>query len=174
MAGEGRRRQRLFFALWPDAGVRDALAELAARLPARTVAPDNLHITLAFVGLRTAEERDCMERAAAAVEEASFSLVLDYLGAFPKNQAQWVGTQHTPGALKRLVDALGTALLPCGVERETRRFTPHVTLARHVKNPIFQSIDEPIEWKIGEFVLAQSLQDDAGVYYKIISRWALG
>ena len=47
-------KQRLFFALWPDASTADALATLAQQVAAesggRPTAPGNVHVTLAFLG----------------------------------------------------------------------------------------------------------------------------
>jgi 2'-5' RNA ligase len=50
MIGESRR---IFFALWPDNGVRSRLEQLAAMLPpgrGRAHAAEDLHLTLAFIG----------------------------------------------------------------------------------------------------------------------------
>lgn len=167
-------RQRLFFALWPDPAVRDALAELARRLSDNPVRMDNLHLTLAFLGERTAVERTCAEQAAATLAGEPFRLSLDYIGAFPRPRLQWVGTQHCPEALTRLMNGLWGALVPCGIAREERRFVPHVTLARHIIKPVFQILEKTIEWDIEELVLAESRQEKTGTHYEIISRWPLG
>jgi hypothetical protein len=46
--------QRLFFALWPDASMAEALATLAQQVAAesggRPTAPGHVHVTLAFLG----------------------------------------------------------------------------------------------------------------------------
>ena len=53
----GESAQRLFFALWPDPAVRAALAGVTARLPlprGRLTPPQNLHVTLVFLGAAAA------------------------------------------------------------------------------------------------------------------------
>ena len=43
---------RLFYALWPDAAARAALAAWQASLGGAPTRPDKLHLTLAFLGRR--------------------------------------------------------------------------------------------------------------------------
>ncbi len=166
--------QRLFFALWPDAEVRAALAELAGRLSEHPVKKANLHLTLAFLGSRTPDERACVEQAAGTLSAAAFRLSFDYVDAFPRPRLQWVGMQHCPEALTHLAGDLWDVLVPCGVRREERPFVPHVTLARSTKQHVFQILEKPIEWDVEDLVLADSRQEDTGAHYEIISRWPLG
>ena len=43
---------RLFYALWPDQATRAALMRLQSGLAGRRIAPGNLHLTLAFLGMQ--------------------------------------------------------------------------------------------------------------------------
>jgi 2'-5' RNA ligase len=58
---------RMFFALWPDAAARAALAGLAAEVVrgggGRAPAAANLHLTLAFVGAVAPERREALHAA---------------------------------------------------------------------------------------------------------------
>ena len=76
--------QRLFFALWPDVGCREALAKLARRLlrrhPGKAVPAENYHITLNFLGSVTPPSRACAERVADSISVSPFALSFDHAG----------------------------------------------------------------------------------------------
>ena len=63
------KNQRLFFALWPSLELSHELYSVAGRVlegDGRRVPPENIHLTLAFLGSVKASFRQCAERAAAA------------------------------------------------------------------------------------------------------------
>lgn len=169
-------RQRLFFALWPGGEVREALAAAAqqhARRNGRAVVPENLHITLAFVGGVTAAQRACMEAAAAGVLAAPFAVTLDRVGFWQRPKILWAGASVVPPALLELVRALNTALIPCGYQPETRSFQVHVTLARRAHRPPEVREIPPIVWPAEAFCLVESVAGEHGSEYRVIGRWPL-
>ena len=126
---------RLFIALDLPPDVRTALSAWAGQAvpPAvRRVPADNLHITLAFLGARSAA--DC---AAAGALLPALARPLEELRTA---DALWLPPRR-PGVLSialqaddglttlhgELVDALGSAI---GFQAERRRFRPHVTVGR--------------------------------------------
>lgn len=163
--------RRLFFALWPDAEVRQRLAQTAQHWTRQPVPEANLHMTLAFLGACSAQQQDCLGNAAGTVLGAPFELQLNYLGNW--SRTQWLGTSHIPAALLQLVDHLRQALEPCAVKIEKRHFVPHVTLSRKEKNPQTQAGLEAIPWRVDSFVLAESLSTPDGVRYAVLRRWPL-
>ncbi len=165
-------RRRLFFALWPDAGVRQQLAAAARHWTRYPVAAANLHMTLQFLGARTAAEMACCCEAAGQLQGEAFELQLDYLGGWTKPRVQWLGTSHIPPALLQLVEQLQAALLPCGIAAAPRRYVPHVTLSRKEKNPRIQAGLTPVCWQVRDFVLAESVSTPQGVRYDVLQRWA--
>jgi 2'-5' RNA ligase len=165
--------QRLFFALWPDNGVRRRLAELARQCSRRPVPEGNLHMTLLFLGERSRQERDCFSAAAGGVEGERFTLALDFLGGRARSHIQWLGSSDTPQALLALLRELVGVLQPCGFEPEKRRFLPHVTLSRKVKIPRFRAGLEPLLWPVDAFVLVESVPEPEGVRYQVLERWPL-
>ena len=135
---------RLFVALDLPRSLRERLSWMAGGLPgARWVAPENYHVTLRFIG----EEVDV---ALAALRAPGFTLQLAGIGTHAKGgkvNALWVGVERTP-QLDHLQTKIETALQRAGLERERRRFTPHVTLAR------LDGIPEP---KIAAWVAGHNL-----------------
>lgn len=100
-----------------------------------TQPPENLHITLKFLG-ETGE--DFARRAETALTAAlagvpGFAVSLAGLGVFPPVGAPrvlWIGIQEGERALAELAARIEDALAKAGFSREKRRYEPHVTLAR--------------------------------------------
>ncbi|MEF8792056.1 MAG: RNA 2',3'-cyclic phosphodiesterase [Thiohalorhabdus sp.] len=172
------QRQRLFFALWPDAEIQGALAEHACqaldRRRARRLPAENLHITLAFLGEVDADTRACAEATAAGLSGEPFGLSIDRLGYWPQKNLLWAGPSTTPSALERLAADLGEALASdCGFEREQRAFKAHLTLARKVPKMPPRIAIEPVDWPVERFVLVASETGPQGATYTIVGEWPL-
>ncbi len=168
--------QRLFFSLWPEPPVRAALAGLRADLPrrrGRPVHPDDLHVTLAFLGSVAAERRPCVERAADAVRAPGFDLVLDRLGCWRRSGVLWAGAAVVPESLSGLAAELQRRLRDCGFEPERRPFAAHLTLKRHAAWSAQRDI-EPIAWPVQAFVLVASRLGGPAPRYQVLRRWPLG
>jgi 2'-5' RNA ligase len=136
--------RRLFVAAWlPDAAAREAAGVLrrlradAGVADVKWVSPENLHVTLRFLGDveedRVPAVRDCVERAAAGV--LPFRLRLAGVGAFPPRGAPrvlWIGIADGAKELARLASRTEKQLLDRGLigAPETRPFRAHVTLGR--------------------------------------------
>jgi len=173
---ERESKQRLFFALWPDGEVRESMdtrARLHARHNGHAVVPENLHITLAFVGGVSAEQRACMEAAAATIVAPTFTVNFDRLGFWPRPRILWAGASVMPPELTDLVAALNSALTPCGYQPETRPFQAHVTLARKAQRPPEIVTIPPIVWPVDAFCLVESVTGERGSEYRVIGRWPL-
>jgi 2'-5' RNA ligase len=100
-------------------------------------APDNLHVTVKFLGgvdeARLPEVRAALARAATV---AAFEATVRGLGAFPsaaRARVLWAGAPGSP-AFVRLAEDVDRALAALGFVPEARGFTPHVTLGR-VREP---------------------------------------
>ena len=168
---------RIFFALWPDAGLRQRLSRTARMMtvesPGRRVPDHNLHLTLHFVGNVFFDELDCLQRAARQLVAPRFELAVDYHGYFPKPRVAWLGCSEVPEVLHTLHRQIGEYLQPCGYHPEKRRYSPHVTIARKIKTaPTMQSF-EPLRWKVDNFVLIESRAVDDGVRYEVIETYPL-
>jgi 2'-5' RNA ligase len=169
------RGARLFFALWPDAAARAGLAawsrELCALCGGRALQPQDLHLTLAFLGSVDAERIGAIERAAAEVTSRAATLVLDSPGYWKHNRIVWAGASRPPPELESLVADLRGALARAGVPFDAKRFVSHVTLLRDARDlPAIPEL-EPISWEARGFMLAGSSQRPGGGRYEILRSW---
>lgn len=118
--------------------------------PLKWTKPENLHITLKFIGDVSPKHYAQIET---LFDEADFNmdgleLTATGCGQFGRGGALnilWVGIEKDEKVLDmfaRIEDALEKAQIP----RETRPFKPHITVARNKKNfnfkPVFNLIDE--------------------------------
>lgn len=128
---------RLFIAipLPPDLAAR-AAEILPTTLPAlRRVKPENLHVTLAFLG-QTPDER-LGEVTAAATEGAAsvgpFTLVFAGAGRFPEGgriRVVWLAIAEGAPSILELGAGVCAGLRSRGLRFDDRPIAPHLTLAR--------------------------------------------
>jgi 2'-5' RNA ligase len=131
---------RSFVAVPLPEGVRMRLAAVADELRPRAsglawVRPENLHLTLRFLGEldpgALARAREAVATAATAV--ARFTVEVGGLGGFPPGcppRVVWAGVLAGSEELRGLYAALEAQLVARGIPAEGRAFHPHVTLAR--------------------------------------------
>jgi 2'-5' RNA ligase len=169
--------QRLFFALWPDSKVRSALARLGGSIQGhggRPVHPEDIHLTLVFLGGVTGDRFGCVTEAAGGVIAPAFDLSLDRVGYWPRPRVLWCGCHPAPEPLLGLVDGLEQPLRTCGFRPEQRPYQVHLTLARKAHRVAGFELEHPIAWSISEFVLAGSEPGGPPPRYRILRRWPLG
>jgi len=129
---------RLFIATRPH-GAEKALAETIALLRdsvrGRFVAPDSLHVTLAFLGDVPAARADDAAEAladACACVPGPFDVQLDGLGSFgkPSRATLWQGLRDD-GELAALAKAVRSELDVRGLPYDAKKFRAHITLMRN-------------------------------------------
>ena len=128
---------RLFVALDLPRSLRTRLSALAGGLQgARWSPPENLHVTLRFIGEVTRDQAEEADAALASVRAPSFLLSLAGVGTFSRGGGKgdratslWAGVERCP-ELAALQAKVESRLQRAGFAPERRRFTPHVTLAR--------------------------------------------
>ncbi len=99
------------------------------------VKPGNLHLTLKFLGSTrpSQAERLLASLAHKAMKLSPFEIALGGLGAFPtprRPRIIWVGVSEGAGSLEDLAAKVDGAAAKAGFSRESRRFSPHLTLGR--------------------------------------------
>jgi 2'-5' RNA ligase len=131
---------RLFLAVPPPAGLAARLAALAGELEAsawslRFSAPEDLHLTLHFLGPTPARLVDDFRRELGALCHArrAFDLPAGGLGCFPDEsnpRVLWAGVCDPQGRLRDLFEASRRALNAHRPTPLPAEYRPHVTLAR--------------------------------------------
>lgn len=164
--------RRLFFALWPDEGIRAAIVarrECLGRVSRRRVPDHNLHLTLLFLGDQPADRVGAIETAVNSVSAAACTLRLDRIGWFPRARVAWLGGD-APAPLSELVDDLKSAMSALDLSFDDRPFRPHVTLFRQVTQRPPCPDFEPLDWPVSEFALIESI---SGQPYQVLRKWWL-
>ena len=145
---------RLFIAVELPASVRQRLADVADELRGmglerlRWVRPENIHITLKFLGETPAERQPQIEDALRAAAEgvAPIELTLGELGKFGGRQnprVLWVDVRGDVDALKALHKRVDARIAALGFPGDERPFAAHLTLAR-VPQDLSKKIARPL------------------------------
>jgi 2'-5' RNA ligase len=177
---------RLFVALEIPAAVRDNLATLIRDLRTadpkpRWVRPENLHVTLKFIGEAPPDKLDAIRGALSAVRsEQPVELHFRGLGFFPNEEhprVLWANMEASPN-VKSLAGDVDCALEILGFPGEQRPFTPHLTLARFPSPRILDKLLTSIQKNNGvefgslrsnEFHLIESKLKPSGAEYERIA-----
>lgn len=174
----GRDPARLFFALWPDDDVRARLAALTGRLHAprggHRMRPENLHLTLVFLGEVPRARLPELLAVGAAVAGEGFLLDLDRIDCWRHNRVAFAAPSAPPQALLALVAALERDLTRAGFDFDRRAYKPHVTLLRQADCAETDTAPEPVSWLARDFVLVESTPRGPGSGYDRLARFPLG
>lgn len=150
---------------------------------ARWVHPQDLHLTLQFLGDVARERIDRIAQAIgqAAAGAAPFSLHFQGLGVFGKPSAPsvlWAGVQGEVEKLGQLQRRIEDAMETLGFAAENRPYKPHLTLARKFTGPAgshAQMLDVALPdewrtpWRVEEAVLYRSRLGSRPMYERIAS-----
>ncbi|MDD5459531.1 MAG: RNA 2',3'-cyclic phosphodiesterase [Phycisphaerae bacterium] len=150
------------------------------------VEPQNLHLTLKFIGY--VKDQNCVnicrvvENVCGRYEQ--FELDVEKVGTFGGKSARvlWVGVKNESGVLGKLQNELEAALAELGYQPEAREFTGHLTLAR-VKNYEAgrKAIELAEEYKnmefgrtrIDEVKIFESTLTKVGPVYNVLAKYVL-
>jgi 2'-5' RNA ligase len=180
-------------ALEPPDAVRRRLAALAVELrraagraaeDVRWVVPENVHLTLQFLGAVPEERVADVEAAVRAIAGQARPLALEVkgVGGFPnarRPRVVWAGLQGDTEALAALVRDLGRRLAPLGFPPEERPFSAHLTLGRArdargapgLGGALAHAAEAaPAPWRAVEVVLIESHLSPRGPRYEAIAR----
>ena len=187
--------KRLFIAIDPEPALLDTIFRLTSTMKreypvkgVRYTAPQNLHLTLHFLG--DTDERlvpDLMNNLNKVCQNFSeFDLELTNLGAFPSQHNPriiWLGVQNPKPVTelaKAIIQDIGMVTEP-----EKAQFSPHLTLgrvadaARGTSNETFSKLFAKLgnvkvgATRIREVLLYQSDLKPGGPVYTVLSRHAL-
>lgn len=170
---------RVFFALWPSEAEREALAAWQSPLRklcgGRAMRAETLHNTLVFLGELPQAKLEALSLAAREVRGESFELPFDHAHYWGHNHIVHAAPHATPPQLAQLVLQLEQSLTRHRFRFDRRAYKPHVTLLRNARwndRPLQEM--ERVVWRVGDFVLVQSMQDERGANYRVLERFELG
>jgi RNA 2',3'-cyclic 3'-phosphodiesterase len=174
---------RAFVAVFPPSEVREALLSAARELPVagavRWIRPDNVHLTLKFLGDVPKEE--LLDQVAGSIEvvcgrHEPFEAGPSAFGAFPsarRARILWAGIAEGSDRLRALAEDVETSLEPLGFEREDRAYVPHLTLGRARARPVvLEAVEAPStipSFTVRNMKLVQSVPGGAGVTYSTLA-----
>ena len=176
---------RLFVALALPDTIRDQLPRICAGLPgARWVPPENLHLTLRFIGELDPNDILDIDDALSHISADAFEIRLDTIGFFGKGRAiraLWIKTARSP-ELAVLHANVESAMVRAGCAPENRKFLPHVTLARFRRaqsDLVERFVADHLMFKLDPFpvqalTLYSSLLSHAGATYTSEAKYPLG
>jgi 2'-5' RNA ligase len=164
---------RLFFALWPDDQTRQKQARLNKFIEVkgfRPVQPQNLHVTLVFLGHVDAASELLIKHSVIGISASPFVLTFDQLSYWSRPKVLCLTCSQLVDEVEMLVAALNMEVASFGLQTENRPYKPHITLARHAQ--YLPDINfEPIVWRAESFCLVESCSEQGGVSYKVRQQW---
>lgn len=182
-------RTRTFIAVDLGKEIRSRLVSLQdnlaqAGVPVKWVEPENLHVTLLFLG--EVDDRQlpaiCKLVAEGVKDRPAFTMSVETVGCFPdarRPRILWVGVAEGAAPLCAIHDDLETPLTDLGYRRENRRYTPHITLGRvksdRPSDALAQAIGKKAKWKAGdvpvrEILVMGSVLTAGGPQYTVLGR----
>ncbi len=104
-------------------------------LHARWVSPENIHLTLKFLGdIETASITQIRKNLTSTIKSfKQFEVLLGESGVFPnysRPRVFWVGLRDPEDHLRQINQSIENALQELGFPKEKKQFSPHLTIAR--------------------------------------------
>lgn len=178
---------RTFVAVFPPPEVREALVGAARELPVagpvRWARPENVHLTLKFLG--DVGKENLLGRVAEALKAVCgrhepFEAEPSVFGAFPsagRARILWAGIDEGSDRLRGLAEDVEASMEPLGFEREDRAYTPHLTLGRARARPVvLEALETSLtvpNFTVRNVELVQSVLGGAGVAYSTLATYPL-
>jgi 2'-5' RNA ligase len=170
------KRMRCFIAIDIGEAIRKALGRLQDEMrgkadikkgDAKWVNPENIHLTLKFLGeIKDEQVVDiCNITGDVASRHESFELDIESVGHFGGKSARvlWVGTGQNIDKLLQLQQDLEQQLDLAGWPRENREFSGHLTLCR-IRNTRAGIKLAQLAQQYKDFKLGTALADSVSVY----------
>ena len=177
---------RCFIAIELSSEIKQALTTIESELQktisgVKWVNPENIHLTLKF--LRHIEKETVEQIKEVLTQIASqaspFIIKLSSAGAFPnptRPRAIWIGMKEGSKESIHLVNLIEEKLVPLGIEKESRAFHPHLTLARvkflkdknSVENAFVSLKVPPTEMAASKITFFQSTLTREGPIYTVL------
>ena len=184
---------RLFVGISPPDDIRDAICAFINTLKAhdrgalRFVPPDNIHLTIKFIGETDERRIPDIEDALSQIQISPFTLTAYGAGGFPEispdthdTRILWTGIRRS-APLTTLAEMTERALETKDFPRDTRSYIPHFTIARArgtICDEVIRCVQDNKDTVFGQFdadaiYLYKSESAPEGVRYTKLSRHKL-
>jgi len=178
---------RAFVAVVPSDEILNAMEKYLSRLRPladfKWVNRSQLHITLRFLGEILPKVFDDIKTKLENIRAAPFNISIDHSGAFPnfsRAKVLWISGETGSEELKQLAAQTEQIAVSCGLAPESRKFSPHLTIARarvdgNVPEELIQAMkDTPVlSWQCKNFVLMKSQLTPKGPIYTQAGEYVL-
>jgi 2'-5' RNA ligase len=168
---------RLFVAIDLPERIRDDVGSLYEAIHGAYWTPDdNIHLTLRFIGEADGETARRIDSALRSVKFEPFSMRLKSTGSFPPRgtpKILWCGIAHNDHLLRLQKQTERALTSKAGLPPETRKFAPHITIARLNDSPESKlaqfltdnALFETEEFAVSKIALYSSLLKRGGAVY---------
>ncbi len=165
---------RLFVAINFNDETRARLLALRDELRSRSArgnfsAPENLHLTLAFIGEVSPKKVEKVEAILETVAFEPFDVSINRLGTFSRGTLWWAGLREDK-PLMDLQREVEHKLALCGFEMDGRKYSPHVTLGREVVTDVSPWRIEPFGETVTSVELMKSERIGGRLIYTAVYR----
>ena len=182
---------RTFIAIELPKEVRDALDKLeqqlkSAQADVKWLAPENIHLTLKFLGEIDDKKSDSIIKIVneVAANQKSFQARISSIGAFPKINSPrviWAGIDKGDEETRKIALELENLIAKLGIPKEDRPFSSHITIGRtrsainrerlvqELSKLNGQLTQENLEFSVKKVTLYKSTLTPQGPIYEILN-----
>jgi len=130
----------------------------------KLVEPQNIHVTMRFLGDITPHMVDLIHEEMKKISFAPFDIELRGLGAFPSlryARVVWAGIHKGAEELRNIFNQLEPRLRRLGFKPDSKGFSPHITIARvktgRHKAELIRCVEDMVDYEFG-IIKADSLK----------------
>jgi len=171
-------KKRLFIAIDVPRKIKEKILGFEPHFSEASWAkPENMHLTLVFLGNTDYNQIPDIITALDSVKDDSFEVVFSVIDGFPnlrRPHTLWIGIQENP-ALFYLREKIIKGLSELNLNIDEKKFIPHLTIARFKKRrPIELRMEDNFgKFKAKEFILFDSVLSKEGPKHQIIKKFQL-
>lgn len=171
---------RLFVSIdFPEEILREIRSWVPEQKGWRKVGHHQMHLTLAFLGECSEQEKEKIHRQLSGIDFHSFELTISGLGAFPNESSPriiWAGIEPND-ELMNLQEKISARLEKHIKSKDTHCYVPHITIARkksrkgmnHVISENLQSETPAINVRVKEFHIKKSILKSSGSEHETLN-----
>lgn len=163
---------RVFYAIKFNEEIKDKIFKIENNLKDHSLSgnytlKDNLHLTLRFIGEVENEELNLLIKALNYINSETFQIEANRIGEFVRGSSSilWLGINKSI-ELNNLYKNLELILQEYGWQKESREFTPHITIGRKIKGIKIKDISfESIIIEVDNITLMESKRENGVLKY---------